>query len=68
MEESLRKMQVIASKSESSSGQVASRKKKLNRLGVEKNEKGIHKPSLYSTIILMSHFFFFVLFFCRTSV
>lgn len=35
MEESLRKMQVIAHKSDSASGAVANRKKKLNRMGVE---------------------------------
>ena len=40
MEESLRKMQVVAHKSDSSTGMVSSRKKKLNRMGSEKNEKG----------------------------
>lgn len=42
LEDSIRKMQISASRDASgkSSGQVASRKKKLMRTGCEKNEKG----------------------------
>jgi ATPase subunit of ABC transporter with duplicated ATPase domains len=40
IEESIKRMQVVASKSDSAQGAVASRKKKLARCGAEKNEKG----------------------------
>lgn len=40
LEDQVRKMQVTAAKSDSSTGMVASRKKKLLRHGAEKNEKG----------------------------
>ncbi len=40
LEESIQKMQVIAAKSEGKTGMIASRKKKLTRLGAEKNAHG----------------------------
>jgi ATPase subunit of ABC transporter with duplicated ATPase domains len=40
MEETVKKMQIMASKSQYSTGMVASRKKKLQRFGKEKNDNG----------------------------
>ena len=40
VEDSIQRMQVVAAKSDSKSGMVASRKKKLARVGAEKNEHG----------------------------